>query len=438
MRTKQTDSRVIMTALNKLHTKLVGPVDTTSIQARIFHEMCIMGIFAIPISFAVNLIVGVPYINLMLAVIFVAICLVYYNSRYRDNLALSVLLFTISTNIFLPLNYFYNSGIAGPTLMLSLLSVVFTVGMMPQKKAVVWITISVTSILSIFILDLATPGLIVNTYPDRTGLFLDVITSYIAAIACIIVVLSYLIKSQHFENRKAIEASIALKDANDSKTKLLSILSHDLRAPLNSIQSFLEILVDYDLDEVERRTIKAKLLEETKNTQNMLFNLLSWTKSQMEGGVKVNLSSVKLYEVTHSCIDTHRAAASEKSITIINTIDQQLIALADIDMLKLVIRNLLNNAIKFTHSNGRITATSEVVDRTAVVTIADNGIGMPESKASKIFTINSESTYGTNNEKGVGLGLLLCKEFTELQNGKITLITSAESGTSFSLHFPIA
>ena len=427
----------MLNALSKLHTKLVGPADTTSVQARIFHEVCIMGILALPVSFIVNLFVGVPYLNIMLISIFLIICLVYYNSRYHNNLNSSVQLFTFFSNLFIPINYFFNAGIAGPTLLLSLLSVVFTVAVMPRRRALTWITFSVISMFIIFYIDYANPDLILNSYPDRAGLFMDLLSSYLATIVCIIVVLSYLIKSQQSENLKAIEASIALREANDSKTKLLSILSHDLRSPLNSIQGFLEILIDFDLEEDERKAIKAKLLKETKGTQDMLFNLLTWTKSQMDGGVKVNLVAVNLHQIIESCIDVQRTAALEKSITINNKVDAEVFVKADVDMLKLVIRNLLNNAIKFTNTGGEIATSSEVSSVTGTLIIKDNGIGIEENKAARIFTMNSESTYGTNNEKGVGLGLLLCKEFTELQDGKITVATSPKTGTAFSLHFPL-
>lgn len=437
MNTKSNDSISMLNALSKLHTKLVGPADTTSVQARIFHEVCIMGILALPVSFIVNLFVGVPYLNIMLISIFLIICLVYYNSRYHNNLNSSVQLFTFFSNLFIPINYFFNAGIAGPTLLLSLLSVVFTVAVMPRRRALTWITFSVISMFIIFYIDYANPDLILNSYPDRAGLFMDLLSSYLATIVCIIVVLSYLIKSQQSENMRAIEASIALREANNSKTKLLSILSHDLRSPLNSIQGFLEILIDFDLEEDERKAIKAKLLKETKGTQDMLFNLLTWTKSQMDGGVKVNLIAVNLHQIIESCIDVQRTAALEKAITINNKVDAKVFVKADVDMLKLVIRNLLNNAIKFTNIGGEIATSSEVSSVTGTLIIKDNGIGIEENKAARIFTMNSESTYGTNNEKGVGLGLLLCKEFTELQDGKITVATSPKTGTAFSLHFPL-
>jgi two-component system sensor histidine kinase/response regulator len=286
-------------------------------------------------------------------------------------------------------------------------------------------------------LEYSSPALIKNTYSDRAGFFLDTLTSYLAVTVCIVVVLSYLIRNQHLEKMKAIDASKALEEANDSKTKLLSILSHDLRSPLNSIQSFLEILVNFDLEEDERKTIKANLLKETKGTQNMLSNLLSWTKSQMEGGVKVNLIPVNLHEAMEICIKDQWAAAAEKTISILNTVARDLVILADLDMLKIVIRNLLNNAIKFTMAGGEISVSSDCVDNICLLTITDDGVGIDEDRAAGLFSMSAVSTYETNNEKGVGLGLMLCKEFTELQNGKITLNKSPNKGTSFTLHFPV-
>lgn len=427
----------MISTLRNFHTKLIGPPDVTSIQARIFHEVSLLGMLAIPISLIINLFIGVPYVNGIMAVTFLCISGLYYNSRYLGNLRSSVLIFTITSNLLLAVNYCFNSGIAGPTLLLFLLSVVFTVAVSPSRKSLFWIVLNACFVGGMLYVEYANPKLIKNTYGNREGFFVDTYTSYLAVIACIIIVLSYLIKSQELEKMKAINASNALREANDSKTKLLSILSHDLRSPLNSIQTFLEILVDFDLEEDERKAIKLNLLKETKSTQNMLFNLLSWTKAQMEGGVKVNPVAVSYYEVMDLCIEVQRSAATEKSIALHNDIDRELMIVADLDMLKLVIRNLLNNAIKFTKPGGRISVSSERTETHGVLIITDDGIGIDESKAAHLFTMNSVSTYGTNNEKGVGLGLLLCKEFTEMQGGQISLKSNPGEGTSFYLHFPL-
>ncbi|RYZ47727.1 MAG: HAMP domain-containing histidine kinase [Sphingobacteriales bacterium] len=189
--------------------------------------------------------------------------------------------------------------------------------------------------------------------------------------------------------------------------------------------------------ENEKTEITQSLLRETKNTQVMLFNLLSWTKSQMEGGMKVNLNALKLSEVIEACLKLQHSAALEKMITISNQTDPEVCVLADLDMLKLVVRNLLNNAIKFTRPGGEIKIISEIKDGQGRLIVQDNGIGISPEQQKELFSMESSSTYGTNNEKGVGLGLMLCKEFTELQGGSISFTSIIGEGTAFNLSFPL-
>ncbi len=427
----------MVNSLKKLHSQLIGLPDSTTLQARIFHEVSLIAMFAVSVGIIANFIIGVPYVNINLSITLLVIYGAYYNSRYFGRLKLSVIIFTVSSGLMLLVNYFINSGIKGPTLLLCLVSMVFTLSVMPSRQYFFWVLFNACIVSVLMGIEYFYPQTVKDTYISRTGHFVDILTTYLGVIACIGVVLTYLIKGHHEEKAKAMNASIALKVANDSKTRLLSILSHDLRSPLNSIQSFLEVLVDYDLAENEKTEIKQALLKETKNTQVMLFNLLSWTKAQMEGGVKVNLTGLNLNEVIVACLNLQQSTAMEKMITIENNVDQDLSIIADLDMLKLVVRNLLNNAIKFTRSGGEITIKSEVKGVQGILTIQDNGIGIPPEQQKGLFSVESNSTYGTNNEKGVGLGLLLCKEFTELQGGTISLTSSTEAGTSFSLTFPL-
>ncbi|TCC98085.1 HAMP domain-containing sensor histidine kinase [Pedobacter psychroterrae] len=427
----------MVNSLKKLHSQLIGLPDSTTLQARIFHEVSLIAMFAVSVGIIANFIIGVPYVNINLSITLLVICGAYYNSRYFGRLKLSVIIFTVSSGLMLLVNYFINSGIKGPTLLLCLVSMVFTLSVMPSRQYFFWVLFNACIVSVLMGIEYFYPQTVKDTYISRTGYFVDILTTYLGVIACIGVVLTYLIKGHHAEKAKAMNASIALKVANDSKTRLLSILSHDLRSPLNSIQSFLEVLVDYDLAENEKTEIKQALLKETKNTQVMLFNLLSWTKAQMEGGVKVNLTGLNLNEVIVACLNLQQSTAMEKMITIENNVDRDMSIIADLDMLKLVVRNLLNNAIKFTRSGGEIIIKSEIKGAQGILTIQDNGIGIPPEQQKELFSVESNSTYGTNNEKGVGLGLLLCKEFTELQGGTISLISSTEAGTSFSLTFPL-
>lgn len=247
--------------------------------------------------------------------------------------------------------------------------------------------------------------------------------------------LSYLIKNYEREKDNALKASQALEVANNSKTRLLSILSHDLRSPLNSITTYLETLNGYELSAEERQFLEKNLLNETKNMQVMLHNLLSWTKSQMDGGTSVNLVRLNLSEMVADCLLIQQTAAKIKSVAIYADVDPSLELYADTDMLKLVIQNLVNNAIKFTPAGGEIQINSNCDRGRLRLNITDNGIGIPKERQANLFTLHATSTYGTNNEKGVGLGLILCKEYTELQNIQISFSSLPGNGTKFTLEF---
>ena len=152
-------------------------------------------------------------------------------------------------------------------------------------------------------------------------------------------------------------------------------------------------------------------------------------------GVTVNLRKVSLKAGLKSTFQVHKTIATEKGIRLIDQIKNTVVIIADKDMLQLVIRNLINNAIKFTAPGGEIIISDEIVGDYCRIIIKDNGTGIPVEKHDSIFSLKVSSTFGTRNEKGVGLGLVLCKEFTELQNGKITFESEPGIGTTFYVSF---
>ena len=207
-------------------------------------------------------------------------------------------------------------------------------------------------------------------------------------------------------------------------------MAHDLRSPLNSIQSFLEISMEVEIEEDEKRTINSSLLKETKYTGQMLINLLSWSKTQMEG-VNVRLIRLDLAKVLDPTLLLQTSLAEEKGLVLNNRIQQNIQVIADSDMMELIIRNLINNAIKFTPPGGEITISSEIHGLECWIKIEDTGVGIARQDYDNIFSLHSESTYGTNQEKGVGLGLVLCKEFITMQHGRIWVESTLNVGTTF-------
>jgi signal transduction histidine kinase len=153
-------------------------------------------------------------------------------------------------------------------------------------------------------------------------------------------------------------------------------------------------------------------------------------------GVSVNLEELHLADTLKPIIAVHSAIAGEKYIRLKSTLTADAWIVADANMLQLVVRNLLNNAIKFTKSGGEITITSELHGNRWHIIVTDTGVGIDDERKSTIFSIKSQSTYGTRTEKGTGLGLLLCKEFTELQHGEIGFESTVGAGTTFYISMP--
>jgi len=192
-----------------------------------------------------------------------------------------------------------------------------------------------------------------------------------------------------------------------------------------------------DLDKKEKKIIENKLLDITRNTQELLTNLLYWSKNQMETP-HINLQPLNLIKEVSSTITHLRLIASRKGIVLNHHFRDDMLILADRDMLNLILRNILYNAVKFTPNTGEIRFTAQLQENYCLISIKDNGQGIPIEKYDQLFDFNTKSSLGTNNEQGTGIGLTLCREYMLLQNGKIWFESEEGRGTTFYLSFPIS
>ncbi len=226
-----------------------------------------------------------------------------------------------------------------------------------------------------------------------------------------------------------------LKTIIQERDKLFSIISHDMLGPLSSIQSYLELVTENpELDEME---LKKELLNLTKNTSGMLRNILQWSKSQAQG-VQLHKTRTNINDIVAQILNVQRSIAATKGIDIVTNTEDELYTITDPEILKLVVRNLINNAVKFTPQGGIITVSIGREDNGCLVSVQDTGIGMTEEQQQKLFTSEVKSTYGTGNEKGVGLGLSLSNEFVKLLGGKIMVQSKPNQGSVFSVYLPAA
>lgn len=234
------------------------------------------------------------------------------------------------------------------------------------------------------------------------------------------------------------EREVQLNEINSTKTKLFSIIGHDLRGPIGALQSMLKMFTDGDITKDEFLSFIPKLKSDVENISFTLNNLLSWGQNQMNG-VVTKPKRISLSYIVINNIQLLSEIAKSKSIKIINQLPDNPRIWADNNQIDIVVRNLLSNAIKFTPENGLITIDAKEKENVWEISIRDTGVGMNEEMQKKIFESSSNvTTYGTNNEKGTGLGLSLCKEMILKNNGNIWVESVVRKGTTFYFTIPKA
>ncbi|NQU35494.1 MAG: PAS domain-containing sensor histidine kinase [Bacteroidetes bacterium] len=243
--------------------------------------------------------------------------------------------------------------------------------------------------------------------------------------------------------RKLIELQLQkyfedLKASNAAKDKLFSIIAHDLKSPFNAIIGFSEILIDRvrSKDYSDISIYADIILNSSKGAMDLLKNLLDWSLSQT-GRIEFNPEYFEISELINKTIHIMTSTAMQKSIIITKKLPQKATIYADKNMIRTVLRNLISNAIKFTHPDGTITISAKEDQNALKISVTDTGIGIPSDYIDKLFHIdNTYSTVGTQKEKGTGLGLTLCNEFIEKHGGKIWVESIVGEGSAFSFTLP--
>ena len=231
-----------------------------------------------------------------------------------------------------------------------------------------------------------------------------------------------------------------LKELNATKDKFFSIIAHDLKNPFNTLLGFSKLLFEnapnYTTDQIQQY---AQIMNHTaKQSYALLENLMQWAKSQTEK-IKISPRNSSMNELLSITIPIVNGSALKKNITIENNISTEDLVYADNSLTTTILRNILTNAIKFTHTNGKIIVSTQRKDDFLEVSITDTGVGIEPMNMDKLFRIDSKVTgHGTDNEEGTGLGLILCKEFVEKQGGTIWANSEVGKGSAFTFTLPLA
>lgn len=430
---------------------IIGDPEKHSLEERIFNTFCIIAIVALFLEIFFNYYIGLKAVALICLFGTIFSIGLYYLSRYKRNTKWAIRSLGIVANFTFLLNYFFNSGIYGPNLVLFCLILLITIVVVPKNELAIWITLNMVTVFGVLVFEYQYPEFIPNAYHDNLSKVIDFGITYVVAALLICLTISFIRNNYDKERNKVflknlevqeqhvkiLEQNKSLEKLNLEKAKLFSIVAHDIRSPLSSILGYLEILAQTDMSEEENQLVKQSLLQVTKDTSEMLTNVLMWSKSQLDG-TRVDIVEIDVDTELEKGLSLERNIAAKKNISFKLNIKQKVVIAADLNMFLIVVRNLVNNAIKFTPEGGKVWISVEHDDRYCLIKVKDNGLGIKQENRNELFKLKALSTFGTNNEKGVGLGLLLCKEFAELQGGEIWYEANDEGeGSCFIVSFKL-
>jgi signal transduction histidine kinase len=260
-----------------------------------------------------------------------------------------------------------------------------------------------------------------------------------------VVVYLFTILSSYILERQKINLFISRSILNEEKNKvesldavknkLFSIVSHDLRSPILSLKGIVSLLNKEALTKEEFKGLSKNLEEKLNHTSYLMDNLLAWSKSQMDG-LTINLTIFSLKEEILKVVNGFKLDIDKKTIAVKYAFNDELFLQADKEMIHIIVRNLLSNAIKFTPDTGIINIEGYSDKNIVHLFIKDNGSGISKEKLKNIFRLKNTSLIGNVQFEGAGLGLLLVKEFTELNRGTVICESQLGNGTQFILKFP--
>jgi signal transduction histidine kinase len=236
------------------------------------------------------------------------------------------------------------------------------------------------------------------------------------------------------------DSELKLTQLNQLKDKLFSIISHDLRNPLATMQSTLKLITEHHtkLNEEEKKRLTKEAQASLDNLNQLLYNLLQWSRSQMNL-LQYKSERIAIKPIFENCCKVVQLNAHMKNIKLHIVAQDHLYAHADKEMIEFAIRNLLSNAVKFSHRNSDVFLKASVVENKIKIQVLDSGIGMNQQTIQKLSILNATVTRrGTEKEKGTGLGLLISKDFIEKNGGHLHVQSEVNKGSAFSFELPLA
>jgi signal transduction histidine kinase len=373
-------------------------------------------------------------------VIFLLFCMLgilYYFVRFRGIFRSIIIPVIVVSFIGTSLIWIFNGGINGSNIMVGLVVLILGLICVSDKNKIWVISLFVFLNIIIYLIQLYRPDLITNL-PSEANRWTDSLITAISSAFIIFLIIKFLHKHYTLERQRAEESEKQLLKINSDRDKFFSIIAHDMRSPFNTFLGLTKMMAE-NLDTFSIREIQEivmQMSDSATNLYSLLDNLLQWTRMK-QGLIPFEPRNLNFIHICQSAVEVLKPNADIKNITIHLPEGDELNVFADSEMLKTVMRNLVSNAIKFTKNGGQINISALQTSDNVIISVSDNGIGIDPENLSKLFNISHiQTTKGTAEEKGTGLGLLLCQEFVEMHGGKIWVESELNKGSRFIFTLP--
>ncbi len=414
---------------------LLGAPGEFSLNNRIYHAITVIVMAVMIYNVPFCLFLGLYTQALATVVLLFFQYSLYYLSRFKRKgfgRTIQLLLFYL----FFAYSYFSNAGVDGSALLSLITTHFIAIVVTPRRQHAIWTLLSIAVILGLLYSEYLYPSEIENSYGSKRERLIDIASTNLMYIFLTVTCLSYIIKNYIAEKNMAEEKAARLRRLNEQQNKLISIISHDFNAPLSNINQYLRALRHADFNVKTRNKLEDELSRITTDTQNLLLNLLSWSKSNMER-MDIHIGPVAVQDVLVNTLDVYHPIANDKDIVLYSDVSEGALVSGDFDMLEIVLRNLISNAVKFTEEGGMVKIETEGPENDLLkIKVTNSGIGIDPANRDLIFREVVTATSGTKKEKGAGIGLAICREFIENMGGTIGFDSEEGGSTTFFVILP--
>lgn len=428
-----------MKRLKQIFTYIQGDRDSLILEHRIFNIASFLGgvlllFIALSNAFVLSnaLAISIPLI------VALGYLILFYFSRFEQKFLAAAMACVPLTYCSMGFMWLINGGQSGSIIHGLQISFLFFFAVLPKKLYLPFTLSHVLCVASCYITEYYHPDWIVQ-YTSKEGQLIDQIITLILSITCVYTIMMTIKRMYEDKTNEVQKQKEDLQELNNLKDKMLSIISHDVRGPLGQLKSVLSLVIDGYISKEKSEHLLKEIHKHVQETENLLDTLVTWASIQLqEGDMQMKEELIALKPIIENESKLFSSQMQQKNLIFSCIVPNQLYVTSDANILALVIRNLLSNAIKFSHLGGKIEISTIEQEKYIVLSVKDTGVGITPERLNEILELGkNSSTRGTNNEKGSGLGLRLCKEFIEKSGGKLHIESEVGKGSTFLVSIPI-